>query len=191
MKKKSHLLGVLDTKGFTLIELLVVVLIIGILAAVALPQYQKAVWKSRASQLFAATRSLATAQEAYHLANNTYADSFGELDLDFDSLSPATTPDTGGSVNSTDAVRQNNMFELIINKSTSAGFALSLAKFKQGDYRGAGFIFIHYDPDGDLGQTIYCVEHTYTGTAGGFCKKLWGCTGTPVSKWNARYYEMP
>ena len=68
-------------KAFTLIELLVVVLIIGILAAIALPQYQKAVMKSQYATIKNLTRSLANAQEIYYLANNEYADELDKLDI--------------------------------------------------------------------------------------------------------------
>ena len=68
--------------GFTLIELLVVVLIIGILASVALPQYKKAVYKTRYATLKNMTQAIADAQKVYYLANSTYATDFNELSID-------------------------------------------------------------------------------------------------------------
>jgi len=71
-----------NKQAFTLIELLVVVLIIGILAAVALPQYKKAVYKTRYATLKNMTQAIADAQTVYYLANGTYATDFNELSID-------------------------------------------------------------------------------------------------------------
>ena len=68
-----------NKKAFTLSELLVVVLIIGILAAIALPQYQRAVDKSRYATMIQTARSIEAAQEAFYMENGSYATEWEQL----------------------------------------------------------------------------------------------------------------
>lgn len=68
----------MKNQAFTLIELLVVVLIIGILAAIAMPQYQKAVMKADLHRGIPLVESLYQAQQAYFLATGDFA---GDVDL--------------------------------------------------------------------------------------------------------------
>ena len=69
-------------KGFTLIELMVVVLIIGILVAIALPQYRKVVAKAELSQLLTATKAVKQAQHRYYLIHNVFSTNINSLDIE-------------------------------------------------------------------------------------------------------------
>ena len=82
-------------RGFTLIELLIVVVIIGILAAVAIPKFQSTKGKANAATLKSDLRNLATAQEAYFYEKQVYSTNTAALNV---SLSTGVTI-TWGTVN--------------------------------------------------------------------------------------------
>ncbi|ACC98970.1 Type II secretion system subunit [Elusimicrobium minutum Pei191] len=72
----------IKNKAFTLIELLVVVLIIGILAAIALPQYTKAVDRARLSESILLARAFSDANQRYMLAVGECTPSLDDLDIE-------------------------------------------------------------------------------------------------------------
>ena len=168
-------------RGFTLIELLVVVLIIGILAAVALPQYNKAVEKSRGTQALTLLKTLDQAQTAYYLENAAYADSFSELDV--------SIPWSG-----TDTLIQNNDWTIrLYNQLTpESGYQANriYARRLTGPYAGCGFAIIY---DIDLprwNNKILCLEPTTLATTGEYCSKLFH--GIKKTSYDSNYYfDLP
>ena len=147
--------------GFTLIELLVVVLIIGILAAVAVPQYQKAVWKSRNAQLKTLVSTVGKAQQAYRMANGKNAYDFDELNIDLP-LTSSIGQECGMAYH-TNSGRQGNNFEIQLYN----GQVPVVGWWTSGPYKCGGFA---YNRDGEM----FCVERlTYiTGKTGSFCSTV-------------------
>ena len=71
--------------GFTLIELLVVVLIIGILAAIALPQYQKVKLKAKYATVMPVVKAVGQAMERYYMVHDTYPLRVSDIDISLES----------------------------------------------------------------------------------------------------------
>jgi len=85
-----------DRKGFTLIELLIVVVIIGILAAIAIPKFNSARERSFRSAMMSDLRNLAALQEIYHSDNQTYSTTAADLEFTYsDGVTMAFNEGTG------------------------------------------------------------------------------------------------
>ena len=81
-----------NNRAFTLIELLVVVLIIGVLSAIALPQYQNAVLKTRVMAGLVPARAIMDAMDEYYLANGNFSGNWSNLTINL----PAGATDENG-----------------------------------------------------------------------------------------------
>jgi prepilin-type N-terminal cleavage/methylation domain-containing protein len=157
-----------NNNAFTLIELLVVVLIIGILAAVALPQYNKAVEKSRSAQALTLLKSLGNAADTYVIANGTAPTSFDELAVS----PPDWTGNTAWYSGNSAETKSDGDWSLQLH-----GEGIYIGRIS-GPYKGAGFAYYFTDNYYSMPQhEILCMERHSQGmafgkTTGDYCQKI-------------------
>ena len=180
MKEKTFMKT--NNKAFTLVELLVVILIIGILAAIAVPQYQKAVMKANLHKGIPLVESLYQAQQAYALTHGDFATDIDALDI---------------------TIPKDSSCEKKHNENTSqyncpfGTFGLNSGKYAilYLDPNG-NYVYIHYLRDYTSYYNItlekgkrYCWAKPANKIANEVCQSMGGTyVGSYASNWN--YYEL-
>lgn len=141
-------------KGFTLIELLVVVLIVGILSAVALPQYTAAVERSRASEGLTLLSAVAQAEERYRAQKDKWTTDFSKLDFEV----PKNDTKYGGKLFelkfASGASETATSITILAERSISDKYTLSTVVTETTN--GAFTVKRYCDPGSNSKATIYC-----------------------------------
>jgi len=173
--------------------MLVVVLIIGILAGIALPQYKKAVEKSKASQGLIILKAVDQAFRDFYLVNGKYPTSFDELEISLPS-----------SFDINENLVPNNITYGKSNQDWNISFEKTAYKEiymvrKSGKFQGAGFYIYYNNQYGDVPlNKILCFERKQ-GTiyrfnsnllAGEFCEKVMGAKKLLIENYYSRVYGM-
>ncbi len=99
------------TKGFTLIELLIVVIVIGILAAVAVPQFTTATERAKSAKALSALNIVAQAEKMYRGERDVYIDCANNS---------AITTNLGNYIDMTDAMSDSDWSYTVTGSSTTA-----------------------------------------------------------------------
>lgn len=182
-----------DFKGFTLLELLVVVLIIGILAGIALPQYKRVVEKSKAMQIVSLIKALALSMENYYLVNSTYPTSFDQLDVEFPADWTGNKRIYGFSA-VTDS-KSNSEWSAVIEQYGNNVFGIHAGRLN-GAYKGAEFTYYVFTSGSHSylpSHRILCGEvidgtYSFDKDEGDFCVKLFN--GTKIHNSGIRLYTF-
>ncbi len=120
--------------GFTLIELLIVVVIIGILAAIAIPKFGATKDKSRLAAVRSDVRNLMSSEEAYFFDNSAYAD--------YTALQTATRANLSPGNTAVIAPGSNGYTATVSNASISTGFTQCSVQIGGGATAGVDGVII-------------------------------------------------
>lgn len=141
----------MNRKGFTLIELMVVVLIIGILSSIALPQYQKAIKKARATEAITVGKKILEAEEVYFLENQEYTSDLSKLRIRIPTMKNWSIDPTAG----------------VVANNTNTPPSVSIGLGGAGNLNGVMFIFMGNPTE----KGVMCVSSDQT-----ICKNILPCS---------------